>query len=147
MQRFSRKNPFQQKIDSMHLDEVKSMLQAFKLREALGETENRPLMDMYETADEIVLEFDMPGFACQDMSLSIHGTILLLDATRPNDQNDEAGRYIRIERSFGRFHHTVNIPGSIDTNRIKAEYRSGVLRVKCPKIEDRRVPIKEIIIE
>jgi HSP20 family protein len=49
-----------------------------------------------------------------------------------------------VERSHGRFHHAVHIPGNVDPGTIRAEYRRGVLRVTCPKCCERLVPIKEL---
>jgi HSP20 family protein len=70
---------------------------------------------------------------------------LVLDAQRPREQAEADARFVCLERSHGRFHHAVHIPGNFNPDAIRAEYRRGVLRVKCPKISDRNVPIKEIL--
>ena len=104
--------------------------------------ETRPQMDMYETAEEIVIEFDLPGFSLDAITLKISGLTLILEAYKPREQNE--GKFICVERSHGHFHHTVQIPGNVDPGAIRAEYRMGVLRVTCPKSGERLVPIKEI---
>jgi len=145
MSRFSGKKPFQQEIFSRHVDEMRSLLHALELHDTGGEGENRPLLDIYETADEVVMEFDLPGFRREDIALAVRGMTLVLDADRPREQTEAAGRYICLERSHGHFHQTVRLSGSFNTEAIQAEYRRGVLRVVCPKISDRIVPIKEIV--
>jgi HSP20 family protein len=120
-------------------------LHALELRDAEDEGENRPLMDMYENSTEIVLEFDLPGFRLEDICLSVRGMTLVLDAQRPREQAETQARFVCLERSHGRFHHAVHIPGSFNPDAILAEYHRGVLRVICPKISDRNVPIKEIV--
>jgi HSP20 family protein len=143
MPRFPGRKPFHQEIFSRQIGEIRSMLQALELRDVFEEGENRPLMDVYETGGEIVLEFDLPGFSVEDVSLIQDGPTLTLEAQRPREQAGDGARFICLERSFGRFRHAVHIPVNIDANAITAEYRRGVLRVRCPKITARRVPIKE----
>jgi len=145
MPRFTGKKPFQQEIYNRHLGEIRNLLHVLELRDETVEGENRPLVDMYETADSIVLEFDLPGFACSDISLTVCGSTVVLDAHRSCRQDDVKPRFICLERSHGLFHHAVSIPGNFDVETLTAEYRRGVLKVVCPKAEERHVPIKEIL--
>lgn len=145
MSRFSGNKPFHREIFSRHVGEIRSLLHALELRDADNEGENRPLMDMYENCLEIVLEFDLPGFRLEDITLAVHGMTLVLDAHRPREQSETEARFICLERSHGRFHQAVHMPGSFNPDAIVAEYRRGVLRVICPKISDRNVLIKEIL--
>jgi HSP20 family protein len=145
MSRFSGKKPFHQEILSRHIDEIRCLLHALELRDIDDEHGNRPLVDMYETSGEIVLEFDLPGFRIEDISLTVCGLTLVLEAQRPREQAEAQARFLCLERIQGRFHHAVHIPRSFDPGSISAEYRCGVLRVVCPKINDRKVPIKEIV--
>jgi HSP20 family protein len=140
MSRFSGKRPFHQEIFSRHVGEIRSLLHALELRESANEHENRPLADIYETDGTVVLEFDLPGFEVQDISLTVNAQTLVLEAYRPREQ---AGRFVCLERSHGRFHHAVHIPCNFDACSITAEYRRGVLRVTCPRISDRKIEIKE----
>lgn len=144
MPHFSSRQPFQQELFGRHLGEIRDLLDALELRDVFGEGENHPPVDMYETSNEMILEFDLPGFSIEDICLTQHGSILVLEAQRPREQAEDGTRYVCLERSCGRFHHALHIPGSIDTCAIKAEYRHGVLRVRYPKTGDRQVTIKEI---
>lgn len=142
MPRFSGRKPYHQEIFSRQVGEIKSLLHALEMRDGLDEAQNRPLIDIYETGDGIILEMDLPGFQLADISLRVSGFTLMLEAFKPREQND--GCFICMERSYGHFHLAVHIPGNIDASAISAEYRRGVLRVVCPKTGDRQVPIKEI---
>jgi HSP20 family protein len=142
MPRFTGKKPFQQEIFSRHVGEMRNLLHALELRDIFEEDENRPKMDMFETSREIIIEFDLPGFSLENISLKVCGLTLVLEAYRPREQND--GTFMCVERSYGNFHHAVLIPVNIDPMAISAEYRLGVLRVICPKCAERLVPIKEI---
>ena len=142
MPRYSGKKPFHHELFNRHVGEMRNLLHVLEMREGLDEGENRPRVDMYESAEEIVLEFDLPGFAPSDIKLRISGVTLVLDACKQREQVD--GAYICMERNFGHFGCAIQIPGTIDASRMTAEYRLGVLKVKCPKCGDRLVPIKEI---
>lgn len=143
MPKFFGKKPFQQEIFTRQVGEIHNLLHALELRDAFSENENRPPMDMYETAGEIVVEFDLPGFCLEDISLVMRGASLVLDAQRAREQLEDDSRFVCLERSSGRFRHVVNIHCSIDSGAIRAEYSKGVLRVICPKIGERCVPISE----
>ena len=145
MSRFSVRKPYHREIFSRHVGEIRNLLHALEMRDELEETENRPRMDIYEAGEGVILEFDLPGFNLEDITLKVCGLMLVLDACKLREKS--AGNLICMERSFGRFRHAVHIPGNIDPCSITAEYRLGVLRVVCPKADERQVPIKEITIE
>lgn len=142
MPRFSGRRPFTQEILSRHVGEIRSLLHALELRDSFEDNETRPKVDMYETCHDIVVEFDLPGFTLDAISLKMNGLTLILEACKPREQNE--GKFICVERSHGHFHHALHIPGNVDPGAIRAEYRRGVLRVICPKCCERLVPIKEI---
>lgn len=141
MPRFTGRKPFTEEIFNRHVGEIRSLLHALELRDSFADNETRPKMDMYETCTDVVIEFDLPGFSLDAISLKLNGITLLLDACKPREQGE--GKFICVERSHGQFHHEVKIPGNIDLAAIRAEYRKGVLRVVCPKSSERLVPITE----
>ena len=141
MPRFSGKKQYHQELISRQVGEIRTLLQVLETREGLDEAD-RPRMDMYESAEEVVLEFDLPGFRLEDISIRINGVTLVLEAHKPREQVE--GCFICMERSFGHFNYVVQLPGNFDPRQIAAEYRLGVLKVVCPKTGDLQVPIKEI---
>lgn len=142
MPRFTGRKPFTEEIFNRHVGEIRSLLHALELRDSFEDNETRPKMDIYETSGDIVIEFDLPGFSLDAISLKINGLTLILEASKPKEKNE--GKFICVERGHGRFYHAVHIPGNVDPGAIRAEYRRGVLRVVCPKCSERLVQIKEI---
>jgi HSP20 family protein len=141
MTRFSGKKPFQHEIFSRHIDEIRNLLHALELRENSEGHENRPPVDIYETDGSLILEFELPGFRAEDISLTVNGTTLILEAYRPKEQ---AGSFVCLERGHGRYQHAIHLPCNFNICSLSAVYRRGVLRVTCPMITDLKVPIKEI---
>ena len=96
-----------------------------------------PPVDIFENEKhEIVLKAELPDLNREDIELKVENNTLTLGGHKKagNDVKDE--QYHRIERSFGSFSRTFTLPATVDTGRIAAEYKNGVLTVKLPKRED-----------
>jgi HSP20 family protein len=94
----------------------------------------RPNVDIYELADQLVVQADMPGtktdqidIQFEDGSLTIHGRV-------PQRQESQ-GPYLRNEYGVGDFYRTFRVSEQIDASRISADYRDGVLTLHLPKTE------------
>jgi HSP20 family protein len=92
-----------------------------------------PASDMYETADDLVLSFELPGIREKDVSLSIAGDLLTLESDRASTQELKEENYYHLERVSGKFVRSVPLPVPVHADRVKAAYRNGVLEVKLPK--------------
>ena len=97
-----------------------------------------PVLDMRETKDDLVLSFDLPGVSEKDVSLSITGDLLTVRGERTfnRDAKDESVHH--VERIYGQFERSVQLPMPVQPEKVKATYRDGVLEVKLPKAEEVR---------
>ncbi len=94
-----------------------------------------PPVDMYETTDEVVVAVELPGINEKDIRLAITGDLLTIHGElQGSDETREAGHY-RQERRFSKFERVLSLPTPVETGRVKATYRDGVLTVKLPKTE------------
>ena len=93
-------------------------------------------MDVTDEGDHYLLEADMPGFDKKDIRLDLNGDILTIEAQRHSkaEDQDKKGRVVRMERSYGSFSRQFNV-SEIDTAKIKASYKDGVLTLKLPKLQ------------
>lgn len=96
----------------------------------------RPLVDIYETAEKIVLIADLPGISQDDIELKIENSNLTIRGERQMDKEIQKEDYHRIERAFGSFTRTFALPQSIDPDKIIAEHKDGILEVILPKKEE-----------
>lgn len=94
-----------------------------------------PAVDIFETSDEVVLKADLPGVEKQDIDLRIEHNRLTLRGERKFLKETTQEDYHRIERSYGTFSRSFQLPFSIDQDRISAEHQDGVLEVHLPKKE------------
>jgi HSP20 family protein len=104
-----------------------------------------PLADMYETKDDLVLKFEIPGVSEKDLSVSITGDVLTLKGERKLNQELKDESYHRLERVYGKFERAIPLPMPVQADRVKATYRDGVLEITLPKAEE--VKPKEIRID
>jgi HSP20 family protein len=90
-------------------------------------------VNVYETDDEYLLRADLPGVDPKDMDLSVAENTVTLTGKREDEQEDV--RYYRRERPVGSFTRTVTLAERIDADKVKAEYKNGVLSVIVPKTQ------------
>ena len=129
-------DPFRNLGDIQH--EVNRLFDNFSGRPAQGTAGERmwlPAVDVRETKDEIVLSFDVPGMTEKDIQLSITGDLMTVKGERRFERDDSQDTYHRVERVYGKFERTVQLAMPVQTDKVKATYREGVLEVKLPKVE------------
>ena len=92
--------------------------------------------DIKDTGDAYVLEADLPGVKKEDIHIDIDGDYLSISAQRSSskEEKDQAGNYIRCERSYGSFSRSFDISG-VRAEDISAAYDNGVLTLTMPKRE------------
>ncbi|MSM40203.1 MAG: Hsp20 family protein [Geobacter sp.] len=111
------------------------------------EQEYVPLVDIYETADDYIVEFELPGFERRDLRLSICCTTLIFEGVKRRDHTRKGHRFIRVERHFGHFSRMIEIPPSVDIQSVQASYDRGVLSVRFKRLHDRQMVIRDIVID
>jgi HSP20 family protein len=104
-----------------------------------------PAADMYETKDELVIKADLPGMSDKDVQVSITGDLLSLTGKRMESEVVQPEQYFRAERWTGPVERTFQLPIPVQTDKVRASYRDGVLTVTLPKVE--AVKPKEIKID
>jgi HSP20 family protein len=95
-----------------------------------------PVVDIYEQGGDIVLKAELPGVDPKDTDIRIENNTLTLRGERKLDNEIKRESYHRVERAYGAFSRSFTLPSVVDTEKIKAEYRDGVLRVILPKREE-----------
>ena len=95
-----------------------------------------PVLDMHETENEVVLNFELPGVSEKDVALSITGDLLTLKGERTVNREFKDDNAYHAERVYGKFERSVQLPMPVQSEKVKGTYRDGVLEVKLPKAEE-----------
>ena len=96
-----------------------------------------PAVDIYSTADrELVLKAELPDMRQDEIDLTVEGTTLTLRGERKLDADVTKEQFHRIERSFGSFSRSFDLPPSVDAGKVTAAYNAGILTVRLPLREE-----------
>jgi HSP20 family protein len=97
-----------------------------------------PETDIYETETDLVLQADLPGFDAKDIDIVVENNVLTIRGERQFDAKVQPEGLHRMERSYGKFSRSFNLPASVDAKKIQATYKNGVLSVALAKAEHAR---------
>ena len=95
-----------------------------------------PPVDIYETEDAIVLKAELPGVDAKDVEVRVEDNTLYLKGERKFEKEVKEQNYHRVERSYGSFARSFSLPNSIDADKVKAEFKDGLLTLTMPKREE-----------
>jgi HSP20 family protein len=104
-----------------------------------------PSTDIYETTDEMIAVVEVPGVDRSEIEISVVEDTLTVRGRRHQKEQVQDEHYLRGERHFGPFVRTLALPSVVDTDRIKATYKDGLLEIRLPKRDEakpRPIPIE-----
>lgn len=102
--------------------------------------------DLAESDEEITVRAEMPGVNPQDVEISVAGNVLTISGEKKQETEEKQRNYHYVERQFGSFHRTVQLPSTVDPDKVDATFKNGVLTVtvgKRPEARPRRIPVTE----
>jgi len=96
-----------------------------------------PPVDIYENdKQELVLKAEIPGMKREDIQLTVDNSTLTIHGEKKVEQQVAEDRSHRVERIYGTFSRTFSLPSTVDTGKVSAEYKNGVLTVTLPLREE-----------
>ncbi len=95
-----------------------------------------PLVDISETDDEIKVIAEVPGMKKEDIKISIQDNVLTLRGEKKQEKEEKDKNSHRVERAYGAFERSFSLPASVQTDKVKASYKEGVLTISLPKPEE-----------
>ena len=98
-----------------------------------GEQRWAPPLDVWETEDEVVYAFDLPGIPEEKISIEFEDGTLTVSADRERQQEVSQDRFYRFERRYGSFTRSIGLPQGVTENEIHADYKDGVLELHVTK--------------
>ena len=95
-----------------------------------------PALDVYDEKDAFTVNLEAPGLTKEDFAISWHDGVLSITGERREAPRPEGTTCFRRERVHGRFARSVSLPAGVQSDKIAAAYRDGVLTVTLPKAEE-----------
>ncbi len=118
----------------------------FSFDNGLNSTLNGPAVSIYETQDEYVFQAELPGWTRDQVSINFENQTLTLSGQR-DLQNGDGRQYHRVEGFYGQFSRSFTVPGIVDSGRVEALMKDGVLTIHLPKREEakpRQIEVKAV---
>jgi len=95
-----------------------------------------PAIEIYEEKDDVVVKAELPGMTREDLELNISDNLLTIKGEKKKEEEVKEKGYYYSERSYGGFTRTVEIPKDVQTDKVRASFKDGVLEIRIPKTEE-----------
>jgi HSP20 family protein len=94
-----------------------------------------PAMDVTETEEALTVTAELPGLRKEDVKITMERGVLTLSGEKRVEKEEKQKDFHLVERRYGAFHRSVNLPSGVDPNRATASFENGVLKITVPKAE------------
>jgi HSP20 family protein len=94
-----------------------------------------PAVDIIETEDTLTVKADLPDLKIEDIDIRVENQTLTLRGERKFEKEEAVKGYHRIERGYGEFVRSFAVPSTVDTDKVAADYKNGVLTITLPRKE------------
>ncbi|HEY7290244.1 MAG TPA: Hsp20/alpha crystallin family protein [Vicinamibacterales bacterium] len=96
-----------------------------------------PPVDVYHNGDqELVLKAELPDMAREDIDIQIENFVLTIKGEKKLASEVKEEQFHHVERRYGSFSRSFSLPQTVDSGKVAAEYRNGVLTIKLPLREE-----------
>jgi HSP20 family protein len=110
-----------------------------------GDGRFMPALDVTEDESSMTLVAEVPGMSRDDLEVTVEDGVLALRGEKKEEQVSEGAHFRRAGRRFGSFERRIHLPEHVDSEKIEATYKDGVLKLRMPKLETvkpKAIPIK-----
>ncbi len=94
-----------------------------------------PKLDISEGRKDITVKVEIPGIEAKDFDISTDGRLLNIRGEKKQEQTEKEETYYRVERSYGYFNRTLELPAEVDPDKVDASYKKGILKIKLRKTQ------------
>jgi HSP20 family protein len=94
-----------------------------------------PALDVYDDKENVYVKAEVPGMKKEEIDISLHDNVLTISGERKVETKNEDAENYRSERFFGRFTRSITLPIVVESDKVKASYKDGILTITLPKSE------------
>ena len=95
-----------------------------------------PAIDIYDSKDNILVRADLPGLSKDEIDISVQNDTLTIRGGKKHESEHKEKEYLRKERFYGSFYRSIALPSTVDSLKVTATYKNGVLELVLPKKEE-----------
>lgn len=104
-----------------------------------------PVIDVLEAKDELIVKVEVPGIEPKEINVQLADQILTITGEKKYEKEEKDDKFYRMERAMGAFSRSVRLPTPVDTSKVTAAFKHGLLTVTLPKTKELKgtsIPIK-----
>ncbi len=116
-------------------------------RQRLEKEELSPVVDIYSADGDVVIKAEVPGMTKEDINVNLTDKSITISGKKEKEEKVEEKDYYRYESSHGSFHRTFSLPEGVETDKVKAKFKDGVLEVRLPISEEAKKKEKKVTID
>ncbi len=105
-----------------------------------------PSVDVSETDGEYQIKAEIPDVKKEDVKVTLEDGVLTIQGQRKQEKEDKGTKYHRVERAYGSFVRSFTLPDLVDEQKVKAEFKDGVLNLQLPKSEKAKPKAIEVTV-
>ena len=94
-----------------------------------------PAVNTREGDDAYYIEVDLPGVKKEDINIDVDENTLTISGERKVKEEHKEDNFYKVESVYGKFERSFSLPEDVDTDKIEAEFKNGVLEIKIPKVQ------------
>lgn len=132
--------------DLRRVDHMMNRLRRGHFVNGYGEIEKWAVpLDVVEEDDNIIVRATLPGVSPDDIDVTLENEVLTINAETKTATEERKENYLVRERRAGKFHRTLRLPDTVDSEKVDTKYENGILEITFPKAEAkkaRRLSIK-----
>jgi len=104
-----------------------------------------PRMDLAESENDVTVTAELPGIDPKDVELNVTGNVLTIRGEKKQEKEERKRNYHSVERQYGGFQRSIQLPSTVDADKVDATYKDGILTVtlaKHPEARPKRITVK-----
>jgi HSP20 family protein len=98
----------------------------------------KPLVDIYEEGEDVVVKTELPGLTKDDISVTLKDDLITISGEKKREEKIDQEHYYRVEVSYGVFSRTFHLPVEVQGEKVKAKFKDGILEIRIPKTEEEK---------
>jgi HSP20 family protein len=142
---------FQREMDSLHRSIDRLFADAWGgsfapslLSETWSTTRITPSLDVSEDEKGFHVSVELPGMSDKDVAVTVTDRVLTIRGEKKEEKEKKDKDVFRQERAYGSFRRTIELPSDIDSSKIEAKFKDGVLTIELPKTKQAQDRVKQI---
>ena len=92
-----------------------------------------PHVDIKETKTNYNVVAEFPGLTKDDIEISLEDNVLVIKGEKKSEEKKKDENFLHVERSYGSFYRSFRFPESVDSEKVKASFKNGLLKLEIPK--------------